>query len=437
MYDYCVVGGGPSGVYAACQLLRSGHSVCVIESQPSLGGCHRVRYVNGLHTEHGPRVYLGCFSSFWSFLKEEIGVTKAQFRAYSPSYAYASAFSITEKLAIARAFFVHLFSRNTMTVEEFANGFSERARFMLNRLMRTIDGGNSDKSCMSTLFDGINLGLLHGVFQPTLPMDTLVWGPLTRRILAAGGAVYLNTRVRAIARGKVICDRFSVECGKIILAVPPLALIGIENAVECTTRSPALFIRKALFECYEPYVCATVAFSSAVEDHSGVSSHPWGDVVIDMARYFKTCYGSLLVVSITNPKADSVLGVADELDRTKLLEAIVTLTRERFRAPTPVAAALSPNVTFDRGWRETDRAYLLTKNGFMKHEAAFEDVYHISHAHGHSPHTYNCIESAIHNAQHTLRMLGVKVPQTREPITVASLIVAVVAIIMFKFFCAL
>ena len=45
-----------------------------IESLETLGGCHRVRYVkddqgNMIHTEHGPRIYLGAYLDFWEWIK--------------------------------------------------------------------------------------------------------------------------------------------------------------------------------------------------------------------------------------------------------------------------------------------------------------------------------------------------------------------------------
>ena len=70
MYDYTIIGGGPSGIFCADKLSELGYKVCLIESLETLGGCHRVRYVkdnkgNKMHTEHGPRVYLGSYLDFW------------------------------------------------------------------------------------------------------------------------------------------------------------------------------------------------------------------------------------------------------------------------------------------------------------------------------------------------------------------------------------
>ena len=45
MYNYTIIGGGPSGIFCADKLSQLGYKVCLIESLEALGGCHRVRYV--------------------------------------------------------------------------------------------------------------------------------------------------------------------------------------------------------------------------------------------------------------------------------------------------------------------------------------------------------------------------------------------------------
>ena len=75
MYDYIIIGGGPGGINCALELSKIGNKVALIESLEDIGGCHRVRYTNNkiinnnriVHTEHGPRIYLGAYLNFWNW----------------------------------------------------------------------------------------------------------------------------------------------------------------------------------------------------------------------------------------------------------------------------------------------------------------------------------------------------------------------------------
>ena len=71
IYDYVIIGGGPSGLTLAWCLAFSYHKkVAVIERESSLGGCHRVIRVNGLFSEHGPRIYVDNYFMFQKILVE-------------------------------------------------------------------------------------------------------------------------------------------------------------------------------------------------------------------------------------------------------------------------------------------------------------------------------------------------------------------------------
>ena len=58
MYDYIIVGAGPTGLTLALYLAKLNKKIIVIEKENTIGGIHRVKRENGLFTEHGPRIYL-------------------------------------------------------------------------------------------------------------------------------------------------------------------------------------------------------------------------------------------------------------------------------------------------------------------------------------------------------------------------------------------
>jgi len=43
MYDYAIIGSGPSGLTCSWMLQSAGHKCILIDREKSIGGCHRVR----------------------------------------------------------------------------------------------------------------------------------------------------------------------------------------------------------------------------------------------------------------------------------------------------------------------------------------------------------------------------------------------------------
>ena len=68
MYDYIIVGAGPTGLALALYLAKLNKKIIVIEKENTIGGIHRVKGENGLFTEHGPRIYLNNFVNFMQIL---------------------------------------------------------------------------------------------------------------------------------------------------------------------------------------------------------------------------------------------------------------------------------------------------------------------------------------------------------------------------------
>jgi phytoene dehydrogenase-like protein len=86
---YVIVGAGPSGLTLAYLLGRSGKQCVVIDRETVIGGCHRVLRVDGLFTEHSPRVYLSSYINF-AWLLKEMGIESI----FSPIRLASSIFCI-------------------------------------------------------------------------------------------------------------------------------------------------------------------------------------------------------------------------------------------------------------------------------------------------------------------------------------------------------
>ena len=428
-YDYVIIGGGPSGVYCADKLSEMNYKVCLLEELEDIGGCHRVRYVsdydgNMIHTEHGPRIYLGAYLDFWKWMKT-IGIEKDKhFTKYITKtlgediFEYSLKFKIHELLCMVIVYLIQNIVRYDFSVNYTVDDFMKQTHFTkegkerLNRICRLIDGGNTDKTTVSALFKGLDTGLAYYIYEPTSPMNKLVWSKLRKKLQNQSVDIYLDTRVRKITKGVVYTEKGDIKCNRILLCIPPMAMNNIENAPSLVGYDVCIFDRLSQYQQYEPYICATIHFkgTTTVTKWGIAGEHPWGLVDIDMGRYFKDIYGSMFIVSVTHPeKVDPHTNLsANQMDRDMFLDRIVEIVQERFDIQEhPIAKTLSPNVKKVNGqWIETDRAFMYSPPGWLKPDikvSSKNGVWTTGHHIGDSHHEYNSMESAVQNAIQLLR----------------------------------
>ena len=84
LYDYVIIGAGPTGLTLAWYLAKycPDKKILIVESENTIGGCHRVRRVDGLFTEHGPRIIISNYFCLGDMLRE-LGLTFDEMYAQS------------------------------------------------------------------------------------------------------------------------------------------------------------------------------------------------------------------------------------------------------------------------------------------------------------------------------------------------------------------
>ena len=461
-YDYSIVGGGPSGIYCALQLAELGYTVCLVESLESLGGCHRVRYTDNkshlsddtVHIEHGPRIYLGAYLEFWKWI-QEIGIMKeSHFIRYSfdlyneTVQGFIQKFSLLElghlTIAYCKQCILKNKYSNRYTVNDFMDetSFTDSGRDRLNKICRLIDGGNADKTLLGPLLDGIDIGMLYKIYEPSEPLDTLLWDKFHKVLLSHKATVLLNTNVTEITRGTLVTERGIIRSKRIIMAIPPYAINKILGAPELLGFNKNTFHKLSSYQKYEPYLCFTIEFSKKASVHSwGIAGdHPWGLITIDMGYYFKKVKGSLIIISITHPdKIDpDTQKTANEMNKSELLDNIVKLVQKRYKIyEEPIKKALSPSlIKVNNEWIDHDQAFLLSPPGWLQPDIRIGDknnIWTTGHHIGYSSHTYNSMESAIHNAVHLLRRIEPKFNHTiQEPWRISHVIWITILLILLS-----
>jgi len=461
-YNYTIIGGGPSGIFCADKLSQMGYKVCLIESLETLGGCHRVRYVddglgNKIHTEHGPRIYLGAYLDFWKWIKEIDIIRDNDFSNYITSalgddiFNYSLQFKIYELLVLVIAYIIQNILRidfsQVYTVDDLMEDthFTDNGKKRLNRICRLIDGGNTDKTTVISLFKGLDVGLAYSIYEPKKPMDTLVWNKFYEKLIRQNVEIMLNTNVVEINNGNVISTNGIINTENILLCIPPFAINTIKNAPSLCGYDPVSFDTLAKNQQYEPYVCATLEFKnkSPLTRWGIAGEHPWGLIDIDMGRYFEDKNGSLFIVSITHPeKIDpKTKKTANEMEKNEFLDRIVELVKVRFNiSEDPIFKTFSPNVQkINGGWIETDRAFLHSPPGWLKPNfdvSKKNKVYTTGHHLGNSYHDYNSMESAIQNSSELLSKIEPNYNyKISKPWRVSSIILIFVILIFISLTC--
>ena len=245
IYDYVIVGGGPTGLALAWLLIKSNKTVLLIEKEKELGGCHRVQRVDGLFTEHGPRVYSDAYINFIDLLKDmnldfnEL-FTEYNFDISNIGNMTAKNFTNSELFAFVISFIYLIinsdFGKNT-SMKKFMNdnNFTDKSRDYIARLCVLTDGADVSKYTLFQFLQLINQQSLYKLYQPKLPNDRgliLKWENVLR---SKGVEFLLNTEVSLIENeGNKIVDlfvkssrpteQFRVRGKNFILTIPPKPL---------------------------------------------------------------------------------------------------------------------------------------------------------------------------------------------------------------------
>ena len=70
MFDYTIIGAGPTGITLAFYLSQLNKKVLLVDRGSQIGGIHAVKRVNGLYTKHSPTIYVYSFYMFQKLLKD-------------------------------------------------------------------------------------------------------------------------------------------------------------------------------------------------------------------------------------------------------------------------------------------------------------------------------------------------------------------------------
>jgi hypothetical protein len=234
MSEYAIIGGGPCGLTIALYLSNMGKKCVLIDKNASLGGCHRVTRVDGLFTEHGPRIYstayrntinvLGMLGTTWDHI-----FTPYKFNIGSIQGETLSHFTFSEKFSIVLEYLFLMtgFYDKTKTVKDFTenHNFSKEATDYMDRLCRLTDGAGYDKYTMYEFLQLGNQNFFYKLYQPRVPNDEGLFKIWESKLIANGVKILKSTNVTGFTESEgiftVTTKGQNITCKKLVLCIPP------------------------------------------------------------------------------------------------------------------------------------------------------------------------------------------------------------------------
>lgn len=447
-YNYIIVGGGPSGLVLSYLLGRNNHKCLVIDSNPSLGGCHRVYRVNGLFTEHSPRIYSSTYVNTISILKLMGSSFHSLFTPYNFSIANIGGNVLSHlthrELGLLTLQFFRLTFNQTYGANEsmmafmMSHNFTNDAIDYIDRLCRLSDGCDSTKYSLNKFLQIVNQQSLYTIYQPKLPTDKGLISIIEKACKDTGNVDFmLSTSVTTLvltegSNNILSCTtdtNQTIYGDAFVLAIPPKPLIQLlqRSNLQYTFDNLDYLSNWSKESSYNNYVSITYHWNTKLDLPKiwGFPKTEWGVAFIVLSDYMtfdddrsKTVISSC--ITIFDKPFKGLL--PNQVDNEQQLKQLVyeQLKQSFPNLPEPSISLLSPLVSrIDGKWIEKDTGFVKTfDNSYLPFDSEYnENLYNLGTQNGFSSYKFTSLESAVTNAIELAYILD---PKVRNDVSISS-----------------
>jgi len=475
-YDYIIIGGGPTGLSLAWYLSQQKKKVLIVEKEKEIGGCHRVQRIDGLFTEHGPRVYSDIYLNFIDLL-EDMGLkyndlfTPYTFDISNIGSKKSSDLKLYETLSIGLGLIALIFNSEygkNISMEEHMKfySFTDESKDYIERLVRLTDGATADRYTLFQFLQLINQQALYSLHQPKLPNDQGLMKLWTEKLLATGlVTIMVDHEVTVMNKNKnneidniVILNKSNLNQSEIkgkkyIITVPPKPLVKLlkNSKVEDAFGKIDELYKWSQQNSYFDYLPITLHYNTKLDlpKIQGLPLSEWGIGFIILTNYMKfegspeEKENSKTVIStcITFPERKSSFTnkTAHESDIMDIKTEVIRQLRTVIpNLPIPNKMLLSPQVYKDeknKRWINYDTAYVLTnKNEHIPFQSKiYNNLYNCGCHNGKSKYYYTSIESAVSNAlalANVLEAVNKPLKETAQLATYVNILIVIIVLIL-------
>jgi len=467
-YDLIIVGAGPAGLalaHASSSLYRK---ILIIDKELDIGGCHRVkRNIDGMFTEHGPRIYLSIYYNFFNLMNEMGLKIEDVFVKYKYSFddiansKILPSCTIYELLMFTMAYLMFVINDDygkDISLYEYLRGhrFSLKVIDIVDRLCRFTDGGNIYSYSLNKFLKLSDNSFMLKIYQPKMPLDVLLFSTW-KKFLSNRGVDFMlgheitdydiqnnNIEIVTLNNGE------KIKCGKIVFAVPPVALLNIiqyEKDLRNTFGNYNDFERWVDKTKYIDYISITYHYKD--DQHlpaiNGLTfDTDWGIVLINLADYMNKVendYSTVLsvAISICDKNSKSIYKKANECTADELIKEVHRQIKYSIfkDLSDDYTAIINPNNYYDtykNKWACKDNAYFnVYTEKYIPFYSNINNLYNLGTHNGKSYMSYTTMESAVSNA---IYLAGELYPEIRSKYTLyrgitGKNIIMMVVIILF------
>ncbi len=452
-YDYIIIGGGPTGMTLAHLLSKYNKKVAIIEKEKELGGCHSVKRVDNLFSEHGPRIYFDNYLMFQRILKD-IGYkfddlfVPYSFGKYDTFNTVFSKLSYSELFHLGFAFLTLNDSYKKISLMEFMKfkHFSPSSIDLLDRLGRLTDGGTANEYTLYSFLQILNQNFLYKIYQPKLPNDVGFINIWENYLVNNGVDIYTDSIIENISFNnnkitKIITNSNELIANNFIMAMPPYSineLIQITNLNNAFGDNFSDFSEKTNYLTYVPI---TFHWSTKLNLKKiwGYPSTSWGVGHIVLSDYMdfqddrsKTVISALITKF---DKSDYLHKTPNEIsDKNILIKEVFRQLKSIYNdLPDPDNIIMSQNYYLNNKWVPRHTAFMTTKYGYIDfYSPVFKNLYNCGVHNGKSSYSFTSLESSIVNAINLVHEL---IPESKndyiikEALTIRELLLFIFIII--------
>lgn len=437
IYDYIIIGAGPSGLALSYIISHMGHTCLVIDREPSPGGCHRViRTKNGLFTEHGPRIYGDNYKTFYHLL-DHAGLDPS-------SYFTEYKFSITpwnnksgDDSIMTTAMKIFTFKEALTFVEHYTfcaldpkpykevsihtitQDFSKASSNYIDKMCRLSEGAGKERYTAYEFFQLLNQGIFYKIRQPNIANDKGWVTDLVKVIKKNGTRFLFNREVSGILRntasslpeyevnhigtGSDISDSNINYARNVIFATPVQTLEKFFDNFSGVN----LKIYKSL-STYDVYIPITLHWSKKITltDLWGQGIGKWNIAWIVLSDYMRNESETLITCCITkiNVPGEGTHKSANHCNREELIDEVKLQLKPLIGSNIPDKMLIYSTVYKDRGgnrWNSRDTAHMATPyvgNFHFPYKLDGENIYSVGSHNANSTYAFTSAESAVQNS---------------------------------------